>query len=74
MEDATGKERRLQLESVPIAHQRAIVCCGTSCFRAKTPSSEDLRYVAKFSWVSDKRRPEVDLLRLARERGVEGVA
>ncbi len=74
MEDATGKERRLQLEPVPIAHQRAIVCRGTSCFRARTPSSKDLQYVAKFSWVSDKRRPEADLLRLARERGVEGVA
>ena len=74
MEDATGKERRLQLEPVPIAHQRAIVCRGTSCFRARTPSSKDLQYVAKFSWVSDKRRPEADLLRLARERGVKGVA
>ncbi|KAL8647621.1 MAG: hypothetical protein Q9210_005451 [Variospora velana] len=74
VEDATGKERRLQLEPDPIASQRAIVCRGTSCFRARTPSSEDLRYVVKFSWVSDKRRPEADLLRLARERGVEGVA
>ena len=74
VEDATGKERRLQLESIPIAYQRAIVCRGTSCFRATPPSSEDLRYVVKFSWVSDKRRPEADLLRLARERGVEGVA
>ncbi|KAI4087136.1 MAG: hypothetical protein L6R37_008352 [Teloschistes peruensis] len=74
VEDMTGKERRLQLDPIPIAHQRAIVCRGTSCFRARTPSSEDLRYVVKFSWVSDKRRPEADLLRLARERGVEGVA
>ncbi|KAI4203343.1 MAG: hypothetical protein LQ346_001814 [Caloplaca aetnensis] len=74
VEDATGKERRLQLEPDPIASQRAIVCRGTSCFRARTPSSEDLRYVVKFSWVSDKRRPEADLLRLARERGVKGVA
>ncbi|KAI4106232.1 MAG: hypothetical protein L6R37_002319 [Teloschistes peruensis] len=74
MEDATGKERRLQLKPDPIAYQRAIVCRGTSCFRARTSSSEDLRYVVKFSWVSDKRQPEADLLRLARERGVEGVA
>ena len=50
------------------------MCRGISCFRARTPSSKDLQYVAKFSWVSDKRRPEADLLRLARERGVEGVA
>lgn len=73
-EDTTGKERRLRLEGDPIAYQRAIVCRGTSCFRARTLSSKDLQYVAKFSWVSDKRRPEADLLRLARERGVEGVA
>ncbi|KAL8788263.1 MAG: hypothetical protein Q9213_001783 [Squamulea squamosa] len=74
VEDVTGEERRLQLEPDPIAYQRAIVCRGTSCFRARTPSSENLRYVVKFSWVSDKRRPEADLLRLARRRGVEGVA
>ena len=74
VEDATGKERRLQLDPAPIAYQRAILCRGTSCFRAKTPSSKNSQYVAKFSWVSDKRRPEADLLRLARERGVEGVA
>ena len=74
VEDATGKERRLQLDPAPIAYQRATVCRGTSCFRAKTPSSKNFQYVAKFSWVSDKRRPEAELLRLARKRGVEGVA
>ncbi|KAL9125176.1 MAG: hypothetical protein Q9217_005580 [Psora testacea] len=73
-EDVNGKERRLQLEPVPIAYQRAIVCRGTSCFRARSPGSKGLQYVTKFSWVSDKRRPEADLLRLAREKGVKGVA
>ena len=73
-EDMTRKERRLQLESDLIAYQRAIVCRGTSCFRASIPSSKDPRYVVKFSWTSDMRQPEVDLLRLARKRGVEGVA
>ena len=73
-EDDTKKERRLQLESGLIAYQRAIVCRGTSCFRASIPSSQDPRYVVKFSWTSDKRQPEADLLRLARERGVEGIA
>jgi len=48
VEDATGKGRRLQLELIPIAYQRAIVCRDTSCFRATTPSSKDLRYVVKF--------------------------
>ena len=73
-EDTTKKERRLQLESDLIAYQRAIVCRGTSCFRASIPSSKDPRYVVKFSWTSDKRKPEAYLLRLARERGVEGIA
>ncbi|KAL9099679.1 MAG: hypothetical protein Q9163_004853 [Psora crenata] len=68
-EDATGQEKRLQLEQDPIVVRRAIVCRGTNCYRSK-----DSKYVAKFSWVSDKRRPEADLLRLARERGVKGVA
>ena len=74
VEDATGQKRKLQLDSSPITYQRAIVCRGTSCFRAKTLGSKNLQYVAKFSWVSDKRRPEADLLGLARERGVEGIA
>jgi hypothetical protein len=74
IEDMTGKERRLQLKVDPIAYQRAIVCRGTSCFRARTLGSKDLQYVVKFSWVSDKRRPEVDLLRLARQKEVKGVA
>ncbi|KAI4219804.1 MAG: hypothetical protein L6R40_008711 [Gallowayella cf. fulva] len=30
--------------------------------------------VVKFSWTSDKRPPEADHLRLAREKGVEGIA
>ncbi|MCJ1422598.1 hypothetical protein MMC29_000478 [Sticta canariensis] len=74
VEDVTGKERRLQLDPAPIAYQRAIVCRGTSCFRAKIPSSKNFQYVAKFSWVSDRRRPQAELLGLARKRGVEGVA
>jgi hypothetical protein len=73
-EDATGKEKRLHLDSGPIAYQRAIVCRGTSCFRAMALGSKNPQYVVKFSWTSDKRPPEADLLRLARQRGVEGVA
>ena len=68
-EDVTGQEKRLQLEQKPIVVQRAIFCWGTSCHRSK-----DLERVSKFSWVSDKRRPEGDLLRLARKRRVKGVA
>ena len=72
-EDATGDEKRLRLKPDPIAYQRAIVCRGTSCFRTETPDAEDPQYVVKFSWTSDKRPPEADLLRLARQRGVKGV-
>lgn len=68
MKDATGKERRLQLDLAPVAYQRLIVCCDTYFFFTKLLPRE-LYYVATFSLGSDKRRPEVDLLRLARERG-----
>ncbi|KAL2047792.1 hypothetical protein ABVK25_011342 [Lepraria finkii] len=68
-EDMTGKEKRLQLERDPIVIQRAIVCRGTNCYRSK-----DSEYVVKFSWTSDKRQPEARFLRLAREKGVKGVA
>ncbi|KAL9124715.1 MAG: hypothetical protein Q9217_005981 [Psora testacea] len=68
-EDVTGKEKRLHLERDPIVIQRAIVCRGTNCYRTK-----DSEHVVKFSWTSDKRPPEADHLRLARERGVNGVA
>ena len=73
-EDATGKEERLRLDPSPIAYQRAIVCRGTACFRAMALDSKYWQYVVKFSWTSDRRAPETDLLRLARQRGVSGVA
>ena len=68
-EDATGKEKRFRLERAPLVVQRAIVCRGTTCHRTK-----DLEDVAKFSWTSAKRPPEADLLRLAHQKGVKGVA
>jgi len=67
--DAIGKEDRMQLNEVPFVKQRAVVCRGTTCFR-----SSDQADVVKFSWTSDKRPPEADHLRLAREKGVEGIA
>ncbi|KAI9764729.1 MAG: hypothetical protein M1840_008121 [Geoglossum simile] len=72
-EDKT-KEEKLCLEDKPIALQHAIVCRGTTCYRAKRPDAEDWEFVVKFSWRSDKRRAEGELLKLARERGVWGVA
>ncbi|EEH04621.1 conserved hypothetical protein [Histoplasma capsulatum G186AR] len=54
-----------------LSFQRAIVCRGTTCFLANNGQVEG---VAKFSWVSDKRRPEAELLELAGQQNVQGVA
>ena len=67
--DEIGKKSKMQLDKVPFVKQRAVVCRGTTCFR-----SSDQANVVKFSWTSDKRPPEVDHLRLAREKDVEGIA
>lgn len=64
---------KLQLKPVPLTRQRAIACHGTSCFPTKAPDSEDWNHVAKFSWTSNRRKPEADL-RLANRRGVKGIA
>lgn len=68
------KEEKLYLEKEPIAFQRAIVCRGTTCYRAKRQNSKRWEFVVKFSWRSDKRRAEGELLKLAKEREVWGVA
>ncbi|KAI9765252.1 MAG: hypothetical protein M1839_005599 [Geoglossum umbratile] len=68
------KEEKLYLEDEPIALQHAIVCSGTTCYRAKRLGVENWEFMVKFSWRSDKRRAEGELLRLAKERGVRGVA
>ncbi|KJZ69932.1 hypothetical protein HIM_10688 [Hirsutella minnesotensis 3608] len=73
-QDEASGTKRLWLESQAFTRQRAIVCRGTSCYLTKPLESEDWSCVAKFSWTSDRRKPEADLLRLARQRGVEGIA
>ncbi|EFQ97876.1 FunK1 protein kinase [Nannizzia gypsea CBS 118893] len=65
---------KLQLLQDPITYQRAIVCRGTACFLTKTPNCRGYDCVSKFSWTSDQRRPEADLLELAASRGVKGIA
>lgn len=67
LDNASGNEIRVRLDKAMV-RQRAIVCCGTTCY--KTQNSE----VAKFSWASDKRKPEAEQLKLAEQRGVKGVA
>ena len=69
-----AKEEKLYLEDRLITFQRAIMCRGTTGYRAKRRDSKRWEFVVKFSWRSDKRRAEGDLLRLAKERNVWGVA
>ncbi|KAI5917190.1 serine/threonine-protein kinase Sgk2 [Camillea tinctor] len=65
--DANGNETRVRLDKAMI-RQKAIVCRGTTCYETQNS------HVAKFSWASDKRKPEVEQLNLAQAMGVEGVA
>lgn len=67
LEDTSNNKTKFRLEDL-IVRQRAIVCRGTTCYQTRNSQ------VAKFSWVSDKRKPEVEQLKLAEERGVRGVA
>ncbi|EDN08106.1 predicted protein [Histoplasma mississippiense (nom. inval.)] len=66
--NSEGKKVRL---GEMLSYQRAIVCRGTTCFLANDGQAEG---VAKFSWVSGKRRPEAELLELAGRKSVRGVA
>ena len=71
-EDRTKRER-LYLEDEPIASQHAIVCRGTTCYRAKRKNS-NYEFVVKFSWRAEERTAEGNLLKLAKDRKVWGVA
>ncbi|PGH36144.1 hypothetical protein GX50_00999 [[Emmonsia] crescens] len=55
-----------------LSYQRVIVCHETTCFLINV--NDKVQGVAKFSWTSDKRASEKDLLKLAHETGVKGVA
>ncbi|KAH8585983.1 hypothetical protein B0O99DRAFT_695910 [Bisporella sp. PMI_857] len=77
--DSNGKyivtrDVRISLEDKPIASTKAIVCRGTTCYRGRRPGSTDWEYVVKFAWPSDKRQREGELLKLAKEKGVTGIA
>ncbi|CZR65577.1 uncharacterized protein PAC_15477 [Phialocephala subalpina] len=77
--DGTGKyvvapRTRISFEEKPIASTIAIVCRGTTCYRGRRPGSTDWEYVVKFAWPSDKRQREGDLLKLAKDKGVKGIA
>ncbi|KGQ02071.1 hypothetical protein PAAG_11252 [Paracoccidioides lutzii Pb01] len=67
-EPGNSEEKKVMLGKM-LSYQCAIVCHGTTCFLANDGQVEG---VAKFSWVSDKRRSEVALLKLADQRNVWG--
>ncbi|OAA35271.1 serine/threonine-protein kinase Sgk2 [Metarhizium rileyi] len=67
VEDGNSNDKRVELNRL-LVWQQAVVCRGTACFLTR-------QGVAKFSWRLDKRQSsEVELLKLAQEKGVEGVA
>ncbi|KAI9769563.1 MAG: hypothetical protein M1839_003635 [Geoglossum umbratile] len=49
------KEGKRCLEDEPIALQYAIMCKGTTCYRAKRLGTVNWEFVVKFSWRSVKR-------------------
>ena len=73
-ESQGGAKKRFQLHPDLIAVQQAIVCRGTTCYRAKLVGSKSWDYVVKLSWRSSKRPAEAELLKLAQQRDVQGVA
>ncbi|EEH18061.2 hypothetical protein PABG_00624 [Paracoccidioides brasiliensis Pb03] len=69
-ESESSEELTLRLCEM-LTFQHAIVCRGTTCFLTDDGEVEG---VAKLSWVSDKWCPEVELLKLAAQKNVQGIA
>jgi len=69
-----ARDVRIFLKDKPIASTKAIVCRGTTCCRGKKSDSIEWEYMIKFTWPSDKRQREGELLKLAKERGVTDIA
>jgi hypothetical protein len=65
---------RISLEGRPIASTKVTVCRGTTCYRGAQRRPTAGGQCVKFTWPSDKRQREGDLLKLAKERGVKGIA
>ncbi|TAQ84872.1 hypothetical protein B7494_g6812 [Chlorociboria aeruginascens] len=68
------QDMRIYLEDKPIASQKAVVSRGTACYRGRQHGTTEWKYVVKFAWPSGKRHQEGRLLKLAKERGVIGIA
>ncbi|KAI9808753.1 MAG: hypothetical protein M1825_003905 [Sarcosagium campestre] len=65
---------KFYLQEPPIVARHGIVCRGTTCFLARKEGTDKFDCVVKLAWPSAERRREGELLRLAQERGVKGVA
>lgn len=65
-------EKKLYLESRPIASRERLVGTGTACYRARRPGSDQWDYVLKFKWRWARDRPEDELLKLAKQKSVWG--
>jgi hypothetical protein len=68
------RDIKISLEDKLIASTKAIVCRGTTYYRGRRNDSIEWEYMVKFAWPSDKRQQEGRLLKLAKDRGVTGIA
>jgi len=65
--------QKLYLEDQTIALSEDIVGEGTTCYRAKSLGSQRWDYVVKFKWRLASKRPEEELLQLAKAKNCWGV-
>jgi hypothetical protein len=65
--------QNLYLEDQAIASSEDMVGEGTTCYRAKRTDSKQWDCVVKFKWRPTSKRPEEELLWLAKQRNVWGV-
>ena len=65
--------QKLYLEDQTIALSEDIVGEGTTCYRAKKLGSQRWDFVVKFKWRPASKRPEEELLQLAKEKNAWGV-
>ncbi|KAI1202726.1 serine/threonine-protein kinase Sgk2 [Nemania serpens] len=65
----TGGELTINLTAEPFVRQNAIVSRGTTCYKTE----DENMYVAKFAWAPAKLMLELDLLKHAKDKKVQGV-
>ncbi|KAK7214782.1 hypothetical protein V2G26_002785 [Clonostachys chloroleuca] len=64
----------LLLDDEPLAFPEEIIGNGTTCYRARVPSSTLWEYAVKFKWrLAQRDRPEEDMLKLIKMKDVWGV-